>query len=207
MPLATPDDSSFKSKLDVGGRLEIDLLHVHPGIVRIGMPLQTADKKIVAERARQTRKQRDIKRLRAVNLKGIDVLGVVAVHEGATNRGSKPVVALAERYFVVQDTVRQVRFHNTECVGGRDRPRGDGCLHRVAGKGYLIDVGQARDQRRRVAHSTRGMLIFAARVQAEAAKLRAPAHTIDGVEARLVRTSVIVDQRLSKVKAIPQRQT
>ena len=60
------------------------------------MALQAAYKKVITEGSRQAGKQRDIKRLSAVNLEGVYVLGVVAVEERTANRRSKPVIALAK---------------------------------------------------------------------------------------------------------------
>src|ERR1035441_5962308 len=50
------------------------------------------------------------------------------------------------------------------------------------------------------------MLILAARVQAETAKLRAAADAIDGVEPGLVGPAIVIDERLPKMKAVPQGQ-
>ena len=65
------------------------------------MALQTADEKVVPEWSRQTRKQWDIKRLSAVNLESVDVLGVVAVDDAAAQRRRQPVVAVAKGKLMV----------------------------------------------------------------------------------------------------------
>src|SRR6185437_16801596 len=49
--LAAPDDGAFKAELKIACRLEADLFHVDPWLVRVGMSFEAAYKKFVSEGA------------------------------------------------------------------------------------------------------------------------------------------------------------
>src|SRR5579872_1905957 len=72
--------------------------------------------------------------------------------------------------------------------------------------GDQIDrVRQEACKRRRVARCRRRMLYFAAEVKREAPRLRASAEPSRIVEAILIRSAIVVDDRLAKMIAIAQR--
>src|SRR6266567_5555499 len=118
--LASPDNRALKAKLEIISGAKADLFHVHPGssrvdgIDRIGIcgigrvgyeivTMQAAYQKLVTEGARNARKQRDAKRLHPINLKSVDVLGVVEVCKRCALSRPEPLVLLAERDLVIQD--------------------------------------------------------------------------------------------------------
>ena len=55
MTLAAPYYGALKPELQIFGWFEADLLRVYPGIIRVGVPFQTAYKKLIAERSSHTR--------------------------------------------------------------------------------------------------------------------------------------------------------
>ena len=132
MAFASPDCGAVKAYFDVGCRLEADLLQVIPGVVRIRVPLQAADEKLIAKRPGQTGQQGHIERLGAVDLEGVDVLGIVAVEEASALSGGEPVVALAEGELVVEEAIGDIGLDDAEDIGGRDWAFGNRRLHRIA---------------------------------------------------------------------------
>src|SRR5437868_2496964 len=161
MSLATPDYRARKPELNVRRGLEVDLLGVHPRVVRIRVAFQTAHEKLIPERPRQAREQRDVQRLGPVDLERVDVLSVVAVEEAAALCRSEPVVALAEGYLVIQDAIREICLHDTKDVRVRNRAFRNRCLDRIAGHGYLVNIREGVEQGRRISRSRWRMLVLA----------------------------------------------
>src|ERR1700736_3408670 len=95
---AAPDRRALKSELKVFRWFEADFFHVYPGGVGIGMPFETSDKKHIPEGASHARKKRNLKEVRAINLKGVDILRIVAVGQAPALCGPEPMVALANGY-------------------------------------------------------------------------------------------------------------
>src|ERR1700691_2498223 len=120
MTLSTPDDGALEAKFEVLGRLKTYLLHVHPGVVWISMPLQAANKELIAERPGKVRKKWNAERLYPVDLKGIDVLCVGAPSEASSLAWPKPVVTFPEGDFVVAEQERQVRLDHPHLICGRN---------------------------------------------------------------------------------------
>ena len=118
MTLSTPDDGALEAKFEVLGRLETYLLRMHPGVTWIGMALQAADKELIAERPGKLRKKRNAERLYPVDLKSIDVLGIIAPGEAASLAWPKPVVTFPEGDFVVGKQKRQVCLDNPHLIRG-----------------------------------------------------------------------------------------
>src|SRR5580698_10020799 len=80
---------------------------MYPGIVGKGMPLQAAHEKVIAEGACEPRKQWNAQRLDAVDLKIVDVFGVVAPQHRCALVWTQPVIALAEGDLVPQQMIRE----------------------------------------------------------------------------------------------------
>ena len=100
--LAAPDICARESKFKIARGLKLEFLHVHPGVVRVGMPFQTADDKFIAHGANKVREQWDMQRLYAVDAERIVILRVVAPVKRATKRRPIPDVAFADRNLMVQ---------------------------------------------------------------------------------------------------------
>src|SRR5271170_6956603 len=103
--LATPDHGAFKAHLHVHGGLERNLLHMHPGLVGVGVALETADEELVAKWPSDFRQAGDAKGLDAIDAKGVDVLCIIAPRKGAALCRPKPGVGFAEGDFVAPEMV------------------------------------------------------------------------------------------------------
>ena len=99
---AAPDYGALETKLEVRQGPEADLLDMDPGIDGVGVAFERADEEVVAERAGEPGKKRNVQRLDAIDAEGVDVLSVVGVGHAAADGGSEPIVLLAERDFVVE---------------------------------------------------------------------------------------------------------
>ena len=123
-PFAAPDGGAGESDLDVARGLEADLLDVDPRGVRVGVAFEAADEELVTEGAGEAREQRDVKRLRAIDLEGVDVLGVVAVKKLPPLGRGQPVVALADGELVVEQTIGEVRLDSADRLAAEIGPSG-----------------------------------------------------------------------------------
>jgi len=91
---------------------------MHPGNVGYIVSFQTADRELVTERSCEVREERNVQGFHTINLKGVDVLCVVAPGEAAALRWAQPMVALAKRELVIQQEIRHVGFNNPKVVRG-----------------------------------------------------------------------------------------
>ena len=133
VPFASPYGEAIESELEIAGRFEADLLHVDPRIVWIRVSLQAAHEEVVAEWAGNAGKTGNIQRLNAIDLEIVNILGVIAPQHGCALVGTQPVVALAERNFMVEDVVAEIGFEDAGVFRRRDRAFGDGVLNRIGG--------------------------------------------------------------------------
>ena len=76
-----------------------------------------------------------MQRLNAVNVEGVDVVGVVGVGKGAALAGAQPLVLFAERYDVVEVLDRGVCLYHASGGGCRDGSRRNGDLLVVRDRG------------------------------------------------------------------------
>src|ERR1017187_9660515 len=128
MTLAAPDHGSFEPKFEILCGPEADLLNVHPGIIRRYVTFERSNQEVVAERACEIREPRDMQRLNSVDAKRIDVFGIVGVSHSAAESGSKPIVLLAKRNFVIEHVCRDIGLEQAS-VGRRwYGPKGNGRL-------------------------------------------------------------------------------
>jgi len=151
---------------------EANFLDMYPGMRRIyprfgvlkaprsrlrhvGVPSQRSDQKIVAEGSGEAGKQRNVQRLDAVDVEGVDVFGVVGVGHGATLGGSHPLVLFAERDLVADPMHGSVGFQQPSLCrfGNRSQRNGRLAVRQTRGRVEeedLIDVRERGGQRGRI---------------------------------------------------------
>src|SRR5579871_3845363 len=205
MALPSPYDRSPKTELDILRRFETDFFNVDPRTIRRGVPFQTAHGKLIAERPRESREKRNTQRLNAIDLKGIDILRVIAPQKAATLGWPKPMIAFPNRKHMVPPDIRSVSFDDPKVICRRNRPSGNRVLSGIVHERDAIDVRQQCAQFIRIPSRTRSMLIFPAKIQSKPSILAAPAEAGYIVEAFRIRPAIVVDDGLPKVKAITQR--
>ena len=108
---AAPDDGALEAEFQILRGPEADLLHMDPGVDGIDVAPERTDQKLIAEGAGEAGEPRNVQRLDAVDVEGIDVLGVVGVGKGATLSRPQPLVLLAERNYVVENLGGDVGLH------------------------------------------------------------------------------------------------
>ncbi len=137
---AAPDDGALEAEFQVLCGAEADLLHMDPGVDGIDVAAKRTDQKLIAKRAGEAGEPRNVQRLDAVDVEGIDVLGVVGVGKGATLCRPKPLVLFAERNYVIEHLCRYVGLHHSSLRNGGDRSDRNGGLvvqrNRGVGRSY-----------------------------------------------------------------------
>ena len=180
---------------------------MYPWRIRRGVPLQAANEEFIAEWPRDPGKKRNTQRLNAVDLKGVDVLCVVAPEKAAAFSGPQPLVALPNRKHVVQQNVGEVCLHNPKIIGRGNRPCRNCGLAGIVRERDQIDVRQQGAEFVRIAGRGGSMLIFSPKGEGKPSVLAACAEAGYVVEAFCIRPAVVVDDGLAKMKAIAQWRT
>ena len=73
---ASPDHRALKTEFEIAGGPETDLLSMDPRMIRIDVPFERANQKLVAERAKDSGDSRNSQRFGTIESKGIDVFSV-----------------------------------------------------------------------------------------------------------------------------------
>jgi hypothetical protein len=187
MPFTSKDDDPRKSKLQVRRRLEVDLLRVHPGRIRIAVSLQVAEQPLIPEWPKQFRQQRDIKRLDAIDAQCINRLCVGAPCHRAAFARAPPVLAFADGNFVIQHVQREIRVDQPEFICGVDR-----CGWQY---GDLVHGRDRLANAQRICAASGRVLKLAANLQRQADIFGARAEPSQSVEAAFIGATEVVDER------------
>ena len=99
------------------------------------MPSERTHQKLIAERAGQERKQRDIQRLNAIDVKSVEILGIIGIGHTAAQSRPQPLVLLAKGKNMIEILRGDIGLEKAPIGSGRNRSHWD-C-------GLVVTVGGA----------------------------------------------------------------